>query len=174
MVRPRRDCSFLASILSVFTQFYTSTIFCKSYLVRLLVPLLLSHSRALQSPLDSKLQTDHSSTRHLFFRTLFLKNSVKLSFIRLNLTNCIPLRLPFLLCPHLKFILSSKLISSKNHFTLSLFHSPMSSSRSLTWLMYFISLSFHLYQPLTSHFICFTAYVSTQCLGISLHQFPFG
>jgi len=30
-----------------------------------------------------------------------------------------------------------------------------------------------LYQPLSSHFICITAYVSTQCLGISLHQFPF-
>jgi len=44
----------------------------------------------------------------------------------------------------------------------------------LTWLMYFISLSFHLYQPLSSHFICITAYVSTQCLGISLHRFSFG
>jgi len=53
-------------------------------------------------------------------------------------------------------------------------NSPMSSSGFLTWLMYFISLSFHLHQPLSSHFICFTAYVSTQCLGINLHQVPFG
>jgi len=55
-----------------------------------------------------------------------------------------------------------------------MFHSPMSSSGTLTCLMYFILLSFHVYQPLSSYFICITAYVSTQCLGISLHQFPFG
>jgi len=100
---------------------HNSTIFCKSNLVRLLVPLLLSHSHALQSPLDSKLQTDHSPTRHLFFATLFLKNSVNLSFIHLNLTYCIPLRLPFLLYSHLNFTLSSKLISSKSHFPLVFF-----------------------------------------------------
>jgi len=133
---------------------HTSTIFCKSNLVPLLVPLLLSHSHALWSSLDSKLQTDHSPTRHLFCGTLFLKNSVNLSFIHLNLTNFISLRLPFLLYPHLNFTLSSKLISSKNRFPLSLFRSPMSSFGSMTWLMYFISLSFHLYQPLSSHFIC--------------------
>jgi len=97
---------------------HTSIIFCKSNLVRLLVPQLLSHSRALWSPLDSKLQTNHSPTRHLFFGTLFLKNSVNLSFISLNLTYCIPQRLPFLLYLHLNFTLSSKLISSKNHFPL--------------------------------------------------------
>jgi len=118
--------------------------------------------------------TDSAIAHHLFFGTLFLKNSVNLSFIHLNLINCIALRIPFLLYPHLNFTLGSKLISSKNHFPLSLFHSPMSSSGSLTWVMYFISLSFHLYQPPSCHFICFTAYVSTQYLGISLRQFPFG
>jgi len=70
--------------------------------------------------------------------------------------------------------ISSKLISSKNHFPLSLFYSPMSSSGSLKWLMYISSLFHFIYiQPLSFHFICFTAYVSTQCLGISLHHFPF-
>jgi len=54
------------------------------------------------------------------------------------------------------FIITTSLIHSKVDYCNSLY-----LNLPLTWLMYFISLSFHLYQPLSSYFICITAYVST-------------
>jgi len=105
------------------------------------------------------------------FGTLFQKNIVNLSFILLKLTNS-TLLLLFLLSPYVNFNLNLKLISSNNSFLLSLFHTWMSSSDSLT----FVLLSHFNFVGINHRYLVLPALRSTysiQNLEISLHQFQF-
>ena len=102
-----------------------------------------------------------------------LKNFVNLSFSLHTPINLTPKHL-FLF--YLFFTQSSKLISSANHFLLSLFFTLRRTVLwlYLTWLPYFSSHShFHCFTH--NHFISITLWPSfvIKCLGISLHQITF-
>jgi len=99
---------------------------------------------------------------------LFQRNLAKLQLIPLTLVN-LAILLYFVIYPHLNYFSPNlKLISSTDHFLLSLFHAltTILSMALLTWLP-----DFHLTFLSSVIFTCFTVvYSSTQCLGISLHQ----